>query len=179
MNFETMSKQRKMVLIAAAIGVISMFLPWISISIPIFGQTASQNGMHGWGIVIFLCMAAAGVIAFMGNQSRNLDKTSWMLVLILGGIAAISMIINFFQALEALSLYSFGFYGALAGSIGIVAFAFMYRSATDSLQDGFDSLKGDINRKMNTTNTTRSNDTTPTTTHVSHTSNNDPTRPTV
>ena len=33
MNFQTMNKQRKFVLIAAAIGVISMFLPWISISI--------------------------------------------------------------------------------------------------------------------------------------------------
>ena len=31
MNFQTMNKQRKFVLIAAAVGVISMFLPWISI----------------------------------------------------------------------------------------------------------------------------------------------------
>ncbi len=173
MNFETMSKQRKMVLIAAAVGIISMFLPWVSV----FGYSVS--GMHGWGILVFLCLLAAGALAFMGDQTTNLDRTSWMAVLIAGGVASLIMVINFIQGLDAIRLLSFGFYGALAGSIGVVAFAFMNRSATDSLQGGFDSLKGEVNRRMNATNTTSTTGTTITSTPVSHTPTDDPTRPTV
>lgn len=33
MNFQTMNKQRKFVLIPAAAGIISMFLPWVRISV--------------------------------------------------------------------------------------------------------------------------------------------------
>ncbi len=32
MNFQTMNKQRKFILIAAAVGIIAMFLPWVKIS---------------------------------------------------------------------------------------------------------------------------------------------------
>lgn len=144
MNFETMSKQRKMVLIAAAVGVISMFLPWVSVS------GYSVNGMHGWGVLVFICLLAAGFLAFTGNQTANLDRTAWMAVLIAGGIASLIMVINFLRSLDGLGYVSIGFYGALAASIGVLAFAFMHRSATDTLQGGFDSLKGEINRKINT-----------------------------
>ncbi len=162
-----------MVLIAAAIGVICMFLPWVSI----FGF--SVNGMHGWGILVFLCLLVAGALAFMGDQTKNLNSTNWMVVLIAGGIAALLMIIFFFDWMEVLGQLSIGFWGALAGSIGVVAFAFMNRSATDSLQSGFDNLKGEINRKINTQNTSSTTSTTPTTTTISHTPTDDPTRPTV
>jgi len=67
MNFQTMNKQRKFVLIAAAVGIISMFLPWISF----FGF--SINGMHGSGIVVFLCFAVSGIISLLGDQTKNLE----------------------------------------------------------------------------------------------------------
>ena len=51
MNFQTMNKQRKFVLIAAAVGIISMFLPWISVSVLGFSQTI--NGMHDKGFWFF------------------------------------------------------------------------------------------------------------------------------
>ncbi len=174
MNFETMSKQRKMILIAAAVGVICMFLPWVSV----FGFSVS--GMHGWGILVFLCLVVAGVIAFMGDQTKNLNGTNWMAVLIAGGVASLIMLINFISSLDALSLLSFGYYGALAASIGVAAFAFMNRSATDSLQGGFDSLKGEMNRRMNSTNTNQASTTNVSqTTPISHTPPDDPSRPTV
>ncbi len=44
MNFETMSKQRKFVLIAAITGVIATFLPWWSFAT--FGYAYSVNGFH-------------------------------------------------------------------------------------------------------------------------------------
>jgi peptidoglycan/LPS O-acetylase OafA/YrhL len=177
MNFQTMSKQRKMILIAAAVGVICMFLPWISISF--LGQSATVNGMHDSGILVFLCLLAAGAIAFMGDQTTNLNKTNWMLIIIVGGLAALIMLIKFLNSMDALDFIGIGFYGVLLASIGVVAFAFMNRSATDTLQGGFDSLKGEMNRRMNTPNTNSTTTTMPTTTTVSHTSTDDPTRPIV
>lgn len=161
-----------MILIAAAVGVISMFLPWVSV----FGF--SVNGLHGWGILVFLCFLAAGIIAFMGDQTTNLSKTNWMVALIAGGIAALIMVLNFLTSLDTLSLLSFGFYGALLASIAVVAFTFMFRSATDSLQSGYDSLRNSFNTRMHTDsgNTTA---TTGTTTTVSHKPSDEPTRPTV
>lgn len=174
MNFQTMSKQRKAILIAAAVGVVSMFLPWVSISIAGFG--ASANGMHGSGILVFLCFVAAGVLAYMGDQTTNLAQTAWMIALIAGGIAALIMVINFFDASTS-GLLSIGFYGALLASIALVVCAFLFRSAGQSLQSGFDSLKGDLTQKMNA-NINNSTNVTGTTTTVSHPTD-EPTRPTV
>ena len=90
MNFQTMSKQRKFILIAAAAGIISMFLPWVSISL--FGYTQSVNGMHDIGILVFLCFLASAAIAYLGDQTKNLDKNMWGIVLAAGAIAILSII---------------------------------------------------------------------------------------
>jgi peptidoglycan/LPS O-acetylase OafA/YrhL len=147
MNFQTMSKQRKMILIAAAVGAISMFLPWISV----FGYSVS--GMHGAGILVFLCFVAAGVIAFMGNQTQNLDTKNWMLVLIASGLAALIMVINFLSALDTLGYMGIGFYLALAASVALVYFAYTLRSPGDTMQRGLDVLKGGLGNSTNTTRT--------------------------
>lgn len=172
MNFDTMSQQRKMILIAAAVGVVAMFLPWVSVSIPLLGSS-SANGMHNSGILVFLAFASAGIIAFMGDQTQNLNRTNWMLALIAGAIAVIVTAINFFDIPGAARGY--GLYIALAASIAIVAFAYMHRSAGDSFQSGFDTLKSNFNDK---TSQTTGNTTTTPTTNVTHTTTNDTTRPT-
>lgn len=141
MNFQTMSKQRKMILIAAAVGVIAMFLPWWSISLGIFGG-GSVSGMHDVGILVFLCFAAAGVLAFMGDQTKNLSKTNWMLALLAGGLASLIMVIKFIGWLDILSAVSYGFYLALVASLGMLFFTYQNRTSGDTLQSGFDSLKG-------------------------------------
>lgn len=139
MNFATLNKQRKMILIAAAVGVISMFLPWVSF------LGFSTNGMNGWGVLVFFCFAGAGVISLMGDQTRNLEPMNWMLTLIAGGVAGLIMVINFFNAIDALGYLSIGFYGALVAAVALPAFAYMYRTANDSLQSGFDTLKNNFN----------------------------------
>ena len=145
MNFQTMSKQRKFILIASAVGVISMFLPWVKISL--FGFSSSVNGMRDSGIFIFLCFVACGVISFLGNQSINLDRTMWMVTLIVGGLAALIMIINFLRASDARDFLSYGFYLALLSSIGLVVAAYLFRTPGESIKSGFDSLKKDIEEK--------------------------------
>lgn len=168
-----MSKQRKMILLAAAVGVIAMFLPWWSISLGIFGS-GSVNGLHGEGLVVFLCFVAAGVLAYMGDQTKNLDRTNWMFTLIAGGVASLIMIIRFISWLDILNALSIGFYLALAASVAIVTFAYINRTAGETLQGGFDSLKTKFTNQPTTPAQTDAN---PTTKVINPT--NDPSKPVV
>jgi EamA domain-containing membrane protein RarD len=103
--------------------------------------------MHGSGILVFLCFVGAGVVAFLGDQTKSLDKTFWFIALACGGIATLITVINFLRALDAISYYSFGFYLAVAASIAVLVSAYMFRSPGDSIKGGFDSLKSDIEKK--------------------------------
>jgi peptidoglycan/LPS O-acetylase OafA/YrhL len=149
MNFQTMNKQRKFILIAAGIGIIAMFLPWIKVSF--MGFTAgSVNGMHDWGILVFLCFIAAGGVTLLGDQTKTLDKTMWMVALVAGGIAALITILFFLKASDAISYISFGFYLALIASLGVLYSAYAFRAAGYNIKDGFNSLKEDIEKKTKT-----------------------------
>ena len=162
MNFQTMNKQRKFVLISAAVGIISMFLPWISVSVLGYSQTV--NGMHDKGILVFLCFAVCGIIAYLGDQTKNLDKTMWMVTLIAGAIAFLFIIWFYFQASDSFmgaSFIGFGLYISGLASLGILISAYLLRSPTDNLKDSFNSLKKDIESKINTpASTTNNTDTT-------------------
>ncbi len=152
MNFQTMSKQRKFVLISAAVGFISMFLPWMSVSM--LGYSQSVNGMHDKGILIFLCFVASGGIAYLGDQTKNLDKTMWAVTLLAGAIALIFTIWYYSEASGSImgtSFIGFGVYIAAIASIGILASAYMFRSPNDNLKDGFNSMKKDIESKIGNT----------------------------
>jgi len=150
MNFQTMSKQRKFVLIASTIGIISMFLPWFSF----FGYSIS--GMHGIGILIFLCFVVAGVVSYLGDQTKNLDKTMWLVTLICGALATLIIVGKIVDVSGTIiGLLSFGIYLAGLAAIGVLLSAFLLRSPTDTIKDGFESLKHDINTKINTTPTTQ------------------------
>ncbi|MEO8766103.1 MAG: hypothetical protein ABI416_17505 [Ginsengibacter sp.] len=156
MNFQTMNKQRKFILIAAAVGVISMFLPWISISI--FGYTQSQNGMHDIGILAFLCFVVSGIIAYLGDQTKNLDKNMWGIVLVAGALALISAIWFYFKINDSImggSLVGFGLYISAIAAIGVLGSAYLFRSPTDNIKDSFNSMKKNIEGRIgNHDNTT-------------------------
>lgn len=154
MNFQTMSKQRKFVLISAAVGFISMFLPWISVSM--FGYSQSVNGMHDKGILVFICFVASGAIAYLGDQTKNLDKNMWGITLLAGAVALLLIIWFYSQASGSVlgsSFVGFGLYIAAIASIGILASAYLFRSPTDNIKDSFNTLKKDIESKMSNSGT--------------------------
>jgi hypothetical protein len=156
MNFQTMSKQRKFVLIAALVGVVATFLPWWSFST--FGYAYSINGFHGLGILAFLCFVAAGVMAYMDDQTTNLNKTKWMATLIAGGIATLIILYYMVGSGSVLSTLGIGIYLSALAALGIVLSAFLFRSPTDDIKGGFDSLRNDISNRMKSdTHTTHSN----------------------
>jgi peptidoglycan/LPS O-acetylase OafA/YrhL len=160
MNFQTMSKQRKFILIAAAIGVIATFLPWWSFSTLGFGY--SVNGFHGLGVLAFLCFVGAGVMAYMDDQTTTLGKTKWMATLIAGAVAALIILYYIIETSSVFSSLSLGIYLAALAAAGIVISAFLFKAASDNLRDGFGSLKGDLENRMknNQTNTTTTTNTT-------------------
>jgi hypothetical protein len=157
MNFQTMNKQRKFVLIFSAAGIISMFLPWISVSL--FGYSQTQNGMHDVGILTFLSFAVCAVIAYIGDQEKNFDKTMWPVILI-GGVVALLSIIWFYSkannSVMGSSLVGFGVYVAAIAAIGVLGSAYMFRSANDNLKDSFNNLKKDIENKISSQDHTKS-----------------------
>ena len=157
MNFQTMSKQRKFILIASAAGVISMFLPWVSISL--FGYTQSVSGMHDIGILVFLCFVASAAIAYFGDQTKNIDKNMWGIVLAAGAIAILSIIYFYFKMSESImgsSFVGFGLYISAIAAFGVLVSAYMLRSPTDNIKDSFNNIKKGIESRMSTAD--KSND---------------------
>ncbi len=149
MNFQTMSKQRKFILIASAAGVISMFLPWVSISL--FGYTQSVNGMHDIGILVFLCFLAGAAIAYLGDQTKNLDRNMWGIALAAGAIALLSIIYFYFKMSNSVmgsSFVGFGLYISGIAALGVLGSAYMLRSPTDNIKDTFNNIKKDIEGRM-------------------------------
>ena len=141
MNFQTMSKQRKYILIAAAVGIISVFLPWITIGA--FGMSDSQNGFRSYGIMVFIAFAVTIAISLMGDQTKTLDQSMWMIVLIAGAVAALFTILFFTNLNDAFGVVDpgFGLWIALVASAGILGSAWLYKNRSDSLKSGFDSIK--------------------------------------
>jgi hypothetical protein len=150
MNLQTMNRQRKYILIAAVAGIISVFLPWTSISV--FGISQSTNGFHGWGVLAFLCFVVCGLLSLGGNQSTSLEKNSWFISIVCGGAALLAVIIaaksSSSEADGGLGLVdtsiSAGIYMAIAAAAGILLAVWLYKAPADNLRSGFESLKKSI-----------------------------------
>jgi hypothetical protein len=153
MNFQAMSKQRKFLLIAALAGIVSIFLPWHTAG-GIF-EGFNVNGFHGVGVLVFFLFAAVGVLAIIGDQTKALDKTMWLITLAAGAISLLCIIARIAGAGDAFGILKpgIGLWLALAISLGIIAFAWMYRNPGDTLQNAFDGLKK--NMASNTTTPSR------------------------
>ncbi len=157
MNFQTLNKQRKFILISAVIGIISIFLPWFSAGA--FGFSVHINGFHGWGILAFLCFIAAIVIGLLGVQTQALDKTMWLAAIVCGAVALLSVIITMLSSSGGFGFISaafgFGIWMALAAAIGVTVFAWMFKNPAHDFKSGFESLKKTISVPVSSANTTQ------------------------
>lgn len=151
MNFQTMSKQRKLLLISALAGIVSIFLPWHTAG-GLF-EGFNINGFHGIGVLVFFLFAAVGALAIIGDQAKPLDKTLWLITLAAGAIALLSIVSRLAGASEPFGILQpgIGLWISLAASLGIVAFAWMFKNPGDTLQNAFEGLKKNIASNNSTT----------------------------
>lgn len=137
-----MHKQRLAVIIAAGLGVISTFLPWISV----FGIfTVSGLGV-GWpGYLTFVACAAAGVFAFLGDDRNTAIESSYVkFVAIAGAIPFLVILLNIFQALGTGGL-GMGIWLALIATLAIVAVPFVIKDSGEFEMPTKDSIKDEFN----------------------------------
>jgi hypothetical protein len=153
MNFQALKKQRKFILILAAVGAISVFLPWFTVSAEGLGVHISEsvNGFRGTGVLVLLAFIGAGILALVGDQSRIMEKTMWMATLCAGAVALLFVAINLARTPNsgdslgfAQAGPGFGIWISLAASVGTLAAAWALRNPGDTLKGGFDSLKHDL-----------------------------------
>lgn len=153
MDFNSMNKQRKFIMIAAVIGLIGCFLPWVTFpGIMGFGKT-SWNGFHRGGMLVFISMIVAGVMAFLGDQKNALAQTSWLIVLGLGVLSIVICVltmINKFGAgeLGGMVKTGIGLYLAGVASIGVVAAAYLFKGANQDLKQSLNEMKKTVENKL-------------------------------
>jgi hypothetical protein len=159
MNFQTLNRQRKFILLAALAGLIAMFLPWVTVSADtadltdsMFGKQAmslSENGMHGSGIIVFLSYLFAVALSLLSEQTRTLEKTSWLCAMAAGAVALLITIILLANTPSG----SMGFaktgpgYGAwisLLASAAVLASAWLFRTPGYTLKDSIDQVKKNL-----------------------------------
>ena len=99
------------------------------------------------------------MIAYMGDQTKNLDKTMWGIVLVAGAMLAdycalFGFISKSVTRLWVVQLVGFGLYIAGIAAIGVLVSAYLFSSPTDNIKDSFNSMKKNIENKMGNTGTT-------------------------
>lgn len=147
MDFKTMHNQRKFILIAAAVGVVSIFLPWATMSAGRFGSMSS-NAFGSWGMLVFLGYAAAIAFAVIKDQKEQLESNFWILTLFCGALAFLITIIAILQVSNAGGMriggmgvsVGFGAFISLAASAVLVFITWKFKKAEDTIQGGFDAL---------------------------------------
>jgi hypothetical protein len=67
-----LAKQRLYSLIVAGVGLISIFLPWVTIRYGGFSG-GSVNGLHSWGLISVIGVGVVAAACFMGNKAAGFD----------------------------------------------------------------------------------------------------------
>jgi hypothetical protein len=158
MNFQTLNRQRKFILFAALAGLVTMFLPWVTVSADaataeltdsIFGKqgmSLSENGMHGSGIIVFLSYLLAVALSLLSEQTRTLEKASWLCALAAGAVALLITIILLANTPTgamgiAKSGPGYGAWISLLASAAVLASAWLFRTPGYTLKDSIDQVK--------------------------------------
>lgn len=139
MNFSNFHQQRKLIIIAASIGIVSIFLPWVSSFI-------SMNGFSSiYGILTFICFIACFAIALIGNQSEPLPKQNLFLELGAGGGAILLSSITLFSLLSHIVMNpGIGVILSFFASGGILAAAWFLKRPEDSIEGSLNALKNGL-----------------------------------
>jgi hypothetical protein len=136
MDFNSLHKQRKVVLIAAAVGLIMMLL-------------GIRYGLGGQGFLYLLAFGAAGYMAYAGNQTKPMSKNSWLITLACGGIVILLFLIDILRFGTIMFQYAgFEFWLTLLAAVAVVAGAYLFRDPSQDLKQSLSDMKKQVENKL-------------------------------
>ena len=92
-----MHKQKTALVIAAAVGMVSIFLPWANV--PILGSVNGTSSTIGWVMFILFGITLA-VVLFLGDRGKAVDKKDLKQVAGIIAPAAIATLIAIWQMIN-------------------------------------------------------------------------------
>lgn len=161
MNFNLLHLQRKFTVLCSAAGVVSIFLPWVSVSGGFINVTL--NGFRGFGIVAFIAYGLSVLFSVLGNQQARLDKKMWLSTLVSGTIALLVTVVALGNNTADSGLgfikaeYGIGVWVSLAASLGLIFFTWKYKNPEDSLKGSLDEIKNTFTEPVQSSSVTSPN----------------------
>lgn len=143
-----MHKQRLFITVGAAIGIISAFLAWISISF--LGRSVSFSGISsdagsGGFITLGLSAAAIAIVMTQGDRSKELDAKLKKAVAGIGGAIILYMLYYMFIRMEGnIGFLGIGGWLTLLAGIGILAVPFVIKGDGGFEMPNKDTIKADL-----------------------------------
>lgn len=92
MNFH---KQKLYSLIAVGVALVSLMLPWISISF--LGASQSLNGLRNWGVLSLVGIGGVVALSFVGNKAEEYTAEYKKYVMICFGAIAVGALLFFLR----------------------------------------------------------------------------------
>ena len=141
-----MEKNRLFIIISAAVGILSSFLPWASLNAGAFGSY-SWNGLRGdgWFVIIFAVVAI--VLACLNDVKSSLPKGFAIGVIVAGALSTIVTLIDVFGVNKYAVDFNgygvsigFGLILALIASIAIVVTGLLAMSGGKITKGTFEEL---------------------------------------
>ena len=141
-----MEKNRLFIIIAAAVAILSSFLPWASLNAGAFGSY-SWNGLRGdgWFVIIFAVVAI--VLACLNDVKSSLPKGFAIGVIVAGALSTIVTLIDVFGVNKYAVDFNgygvsigFGLILALIASIAIVVTGLLAMSGGKITKGTFEEL---------------------------------------
>lgn len=133
-----MSKQRLAILITSALGILSIFMPWITI--PILGSMDGTKVKFGWMVLALFIVVL--ISSLLGNRNKSMRGGIFLLAVVPGILAAMAAILQLViiilgkfvdtgdplqKAMAPVINGGFGIYLAILAALAIPIFAFIFR----------------------------------------------------
>jgi uncharacterized membrane protein YjdF len=136
MDFNTLHKQRKFVMIAAAVGILMLLI-------------GLKYGLGGEGVITLLAFAGAGYFAYSGDQKKPMAKNAWLGTIGCGSLIILLFLINTLRfGFSILQYASFDFWLLILSAIAIVAAAYMFRDPNQDLKQSLSDMKKSVENKL-------------------------------
>ena len=119
-----MCKQKLFVIVAAVIGIIALFLPFVSF----MGMSANALKYGSDGYILLGLFVVPAALCFLGKLQENLKKPIMIVILIFAILALGVLVLNLVNALELISMLGIGFWLAMVASIAIPAVVFVFKN---------------------------------------------------